>query len=167
MKETNLISRELKLEHWGEGEWMNEPDLIEFEHEGFKCSVARMTGFEGNPGDLHLFGGYLCGYVILPEGHPWFGLDWDDHETMNPDVHAGLTYHAACDNGWEIGFDCAHSMDITPSMEKYFERSKEIGDLKKRFPNSPIWHKSYKNTSFCIAEVKSLAEQAKQVADGK
>lgn len=32
INEQHLLSREEKLKHFGEGEWVDEPDLIEFEY---------------------------------------------------------------------------------------------------------------------------------------
>jgi|SRR5579884_668190 len=59
--------------------------------------------------------GYRCGYVRVPRGHPWHGKDFDQ---IDADVHGGLTFaeaDAECDkgsdDGWWIGFDCAHAGD--------------------------------------------------------
>lgn len=60
--------------------------------------------------------GYRCGYVRIPEGHPWHGLHYDDIDVA---CHGGLTYSRAdvpCEGetepgGWWIGFDCAHAGD--------------------------------------------------------
>lgn len=49
-----------------------------------------------------------CGYVRLPEGHPW--LDYRGHgEAIPADVHGGITYGPDGD-GW-IGFDTMHAGD--------------------------------------------------------
>lgn len=52
------------------------------------------------------------GYVQIPEGHPWRGLDYDDIDVR---VHGGLTY---ADNGW-IGFDCLHRGDYWPGQREF------------------------------------------------
>ena len=60
--------------------------------------------------------GYRCGYVKVDPGHPWHGKGWGD---VDVEVHGGVTFAEAdmqCekdgpDNGWWIGFDCAHSCD--------------------------------------------------------
>jgi hypothetical protein len=52
--------------------------------------------------------GYRCGYVKIPEGHPWYKKDCDE---VNANVHGGLTYGADEGDGWWIGFDCAHLGD--------------------------------------------------------
>jgi hypothetical protein len=51
---------------WAEGPWMREPDLIEWRSDGYPqlaCKIQRARI------------GALCGYVGVPLGHPWYGLD--------------------------------------------------------------------------------------------
>lgn len=58
--------------------------------------------------------GALNGYVRLPEGHPWIGQDYRELEV---DVHGGLTFAGEhFDEGWWIGFDCAHAGDLIPAF---------------------------------------------------
>ena len=60
--------------------------------------------------------GYRCGYVRLPQGHPWHSMDCDEIPAA---VHGGLTFtedDVPCDapgddNAYWIGFDCAHGGD--------------------------------------------------------
>lgn len=60
--------------------------------------------------------GSRCGYVRVPKGHPWHGQNCND---INSDCHGGITFTDAdkkCekvdnDDGWWIGFDCAHYTD--------------------------------------------------------
>lgn len=52
--------------------------------------------------------GFRCGYVLVPEGHPWHGLHYRD---IPGEVHGGLTYSDTEGDDWAIGFDCAHSCD--------------------------------------------------------
>lgn len=47
--------------------WKAEPDEEVFEAHGLKCKVRRVTGL-----------GHLCGYVGVPESHPWFGKSYSD-----------------------------------------------------------------------------------------
>lgn len=66
--------------------------------------------------------GSRCGYVGVPESHPYFGLDYNCGETTAElEVHGGLTY-ARAEKGddwrkspdgkhWWFGFDCAHCDD--------------------------------------------------------
>lgn len=60
--------------------------------------------------------GYRCGYVRVPNGHPWHGKGYD---AVSADVHGGLTFADAdmpcgkggADDGTWFGFDCAHCGD--------------------------------------------------------
>ena len=58
--------------------------------------------------------GAINGYVKIPAGHHWHGLDYDE---IGVDVHGGLTYGGG-PSGW-IGFDCLHFNDWWPGRRKY------------------------------------------------
>ena len=65
----------------------------EFEYRGLKCEVKINDNI-----------GFRCGYVILPENHPFISEDYND---LNIDCHGGLTYK----EGRVVGFDCGHYGD--------------------------------------------------------
>ena len=60
--------------------------------------------------------GALCGYIAIPQGHPWHGSGYDDIDVQ---VHGGLTYAQPRDTfgpeapvgSWVLGFDCCHAGD--------------------------------------------------------
>lgn len=173
MKKIHKFTSDQKLEWWGYGEWVEEPDEVIFEHEGFNCRIIRVGIKDGKGENEYIFGGHLCGYVQVLDGHPWYnvGSIFD----AQADVHGGVTF---ADYNFEegqfwVGFDCAHSHDIIPSMKmlekkKPFEKwAKDKEELKKRFPNSLMWNEWYKNIDFCIQECKSLAKQAKEAQEVK
>ena len=86
--------------------WQHEPDEFKFEVEGraggkYRCQVLRNVDITGT----------LCGYVVIPEGHPYLRPEHQD-EVADLDVHGGITHH----NGAEIGFDCGHGYDYMPRM---------------------------------------------------
>ena len=62
--------------------------------------------------------GNRCGYLKLLPGHPWHGSGYSDLDD-SIDIHGGLTFadpdvccdKAGDDDGWWIGFDCAHMGD--------------------------------------------------------
>lgn len=65
--------------------------------------------------------GYRCGYVGVPEGHPWYGKDDDCEGPNKVQCHWGLTYagdgrHFLPEdddsNFWYFGFDCGHYCDV-------------------------------------------------------
>jgi len=162
MKSKHILSSDEKLKQWGYGEWVEEPDLIEFEHQNIKCRIIRVSAHEMNGS---LFGGHLCGYICIPEGHPWKGLG-ENALYDNIDVHGGITYNKEEEDGYWIGFDCAHSSDIVPSLEVFRNKyrnsvwEKYIKDLKRRYPSSTRFNPTYKNINFVIEQCESLAEQA-------
>lgn len=102
--------------------------------------------------------GYRCGYVRIPAGHPWHGLDYDD---VGAEVHGGLTFaepDTDCgkggeDNAWWLGFDCAHYCDAPdPDLPGYDPR------VDWNALGSTI-----KTTAYVAAECRRLAEQAAEV----
>lgn len=80
----------------------------EFEHAGTTCVLKECVG---------PMGGYWCGYVRVPEGHPDFGVDYGDVAfPFDYDMACGeVTFtDELCDRGgWWIGFDTAHYGDDT------------------------------------------------------
>lgn len=78
--------------------------------------------------------GWGNGYVGVPNGHPWFGKDYD---AINAEVHGGLTYASDCvptqkpDGRWWVGFDTAHCGDTPDNCTEDFVDS-EIQRLKQQ-----------------------------------
>ena len=70
-----------------------------WEHAGMTCAIRH--GFAGCP----------CGYVRVPEGHPFHGLHYD---SCDVDAYGGLTYSGRLygEAGWWLGFDMAHASDV-------------------------------------------------------
>lgn len=68
--------------------------------------------------DFTLSRGWGNGYVALPKGHPWYGMDYNE---IPVDIHGGLTFSQLASNwaedhdfdpeSWVIGFDTAHYGD--------------------------------------------------------
>lgn len=109
--------------------------------------------------------GFRCGYVRVPQGHPWHGSGYGDVRTAAgdyPDVHGGLTFAAHdtdCgkggeDSAWWLGFDCAHGGDAAdPELPGY---SPHMAVLER--------YGTVRTTGYVIAECRKLAEQAAAVA---
>lgn len=87
---------------WGKGDWEFEPDKEQFTDDatGFPCLIVRNNG------------GALCGYVGVPQSHPFFGREYSDcymnpeHNSDSPyeekdyiSVHGGLTFSGLCRPG--------------------------------------------------------------------
>ncbi len=129
----------------GAGAWSDEPDRRQWQDEatGLECLASRNHA------------GAWCGYVGVPDGHPWFGQGYDDAEPapgQYVEVHWGLTYAGKIEGEglpgglWWLGFDCCHSGDMSPA------------DLKYRSPSG-----TYRDLRFVMSEVGSLARQASDV----
>jgi len=171
-KMEHKFTPEEKIAWWGKGEWVNEPDLVTFEHMGIQCRVLRIAMEEPHAKDFHMFGGFLNGYVCVPVDHLFYQKEYQD---IDIDCHGGLTFGECSDRHW-IGFDCAHSFDYVPSTEymtKTAEWMKDFRDReedwKKRFnlQDSPLFNRSYRNIQFCIDQCKSMAEQLVQTSSEK
>jgi len=147
MQEKTIISPEIKLQQWGEGEWINEPDFVRFDYKGFACAIKRVAVWKkGEPDQLLL--GHLSGYVAIPKEHPLYKKEYPE---IDIDCHGGLSFSEEDDLDWWIGFDCARSNDIMPYIEK----------MKKKFgiDNSPIFNKTYRNISYVKAQCESIVDQ--------
>lgn len=57
--------------------------------------------------------GWGNGYIAIPQGHKWYGKDYDYHEL--PSIHYGWTYAAEetieDKKYWVFGFDTCHLND--------------------------------------------------------
>ena len=141
---------------WGDGPWQNEPDKAQWDHAGFDCLIVRGPS------------GSLCGYVGVPPSHPLHGKGYDQcyGEDWDLDVHGGLTFadscaeteeedkhichkDGICEDVWWLGFDCAHSGDLSP---KYHERYSELA-----WPGE-----TYKDFAYVKHQTESLARQLEQ-----
>jgi len=169
LKEINHHSADEKLKWWGYGEWVEEPDKILFKYRNYECVIVRMFALQYNGS---MYGGHLCGYVQVPEDHPYFGKDYNDCDI---DVHGGLTYSEKDEYnylylthiGHWIGFDCAHCDDYCPSCEIFKRNDPEMIKITQDFEElykqmgieSRLFNKTYKNVSFCIEQCKSMVDQ--------
>ena len=122
------------------GPWETEANEASFEEKAsrYQCFVRRNKM------------GNLCGYVKVPESHPFHGLGYStdavDHAGI--EIHGGITYseNAAPDGtkGWTFGFDTSHSMDFSPVVARY---------------RPPSGNEVYRNMDYVKSECESLARQ--------
>jgi len=126
-------------------EWEKEPDKLEWEHCGFPCLILRHSNMK-----------HLCGYVGLPQWHPFYGKGYEEIESImgGMKVHGGLTFSEIGKEGshwkegyWWIGFDCAHVGDLVPKLYEI---------IGKAHPKDV-----YRNIEYVKREVKKLAEWMK------
>lgn len=157
-------SKHLDKQTWGPGPWQDEPDRVEWRTENtprLACLIVRSPS------------GALCGYVGVPEGHPWHGKHSND---VDADCHGGLSYSGPCQEGgkichvpqagesetvWWLGFDCAHSCDVRPGDCALYDGA-GLGRLLRGSED----YSSYKSIAYVRKEVERLALQAQRVAKG-
>lgn len=150
-------------DQWGDGPWQDEPDKLVWVDDatGLDCMIVRNTL------------GALCGYVGVPEGHPWYGSDPFAIDAL---VHGGLNFGEPCvpgvvegdaavchdpargatANPYWVGFDCGHGADRCPITEATL---RTIG-----FDRSP--YGTYRDVAYVRDQVAVLAVQAKAAMVG-
>lgn len=126
---------------WGYGPWLWEPSFLAWRDPvtGLPCVIRRND---------HL--GNLCGYVGIPEDHPWRLIDRDD---INVQVHGGLTFEDRGPDHRYLGFDCAHFMDLAPGLHMLTRRLRPLLDFDA--PTLEV----YRGLTYVITEVQDLARQ--------
>ena len=165
---------------WGDGPWLTEPDKVQWidEATGYDCLAVRVGTVTGA----------WCGYVGVPENHPWHGLsysNWDEEggRELSPEdlieVHGGITYSDMCAEGmdeakgvchvpekgaaknpWWFGFDCAHAFDLCPQMKATME---EIYAKKGEAPPRSLRDgETYRTLDYVREQVTSMAKQLKE-----
>lgn len=133
-------------------------DVLETgEHLGFKYHIT-------NNGS-----GYRCGYVRVPEGHPWFGKGGMD---LNCQVHGGITFgkqdikcSEADGKDWWVGFDCAHAGDLPdPNLPGYDPGRFNLGEMLTMLMERVSSVNTVRTQEYTRDEVFRLCEQAKSAA---
>lgn len=121
-----------------------------WEHAGFTC---RLVGLDM---------GHRCGYVLIPDGHPWHAVnDTRDGPLGNVDVHGGVTWTGPLDpdDNWWIGFDCAHLGDAKdPALMPAEYRALFAGAGRD-------YASTVKSAEYVKGETNRLAEQARAAAN--
>lgn len=156
------LTRDEKLQLFGEGPWLDEPDRERFEHAGLPCLLRR---------NEHL--GHWCGYVAVPPGHPLHGQEAMSDAAEKLSAHGGVTYAAECfgdeshgichvpkpgepDNVWWLGFDCGHCFDLSPFSN---QANKLYGLLGLPKIERMYRQEEYRDIDYVREEVRGLAEQ--------
>lgn len=163
--------RTIDKSDWPLGPWQAEPDKLQWTDEatGLPCLIKR--------GPV----GALCGYVGVPEGHPYFQVDYTDSTEReiahhcdvpwcNPSpehvltVHGGITYSAVCQEGDESESICHIPKPGEPEHVWW------LGfDCAHAYDVSPLFlgrlpvfeHQTYRDLAYVQAECTRLAAQLK------
>jgi hypothetical protein len=114
--------------------------------------------------------GYRCGYVRLPAGHPWHGLD-DNDANQDARAHGGITFaepdldcgKGGADDAWWLGFDCGHSGDAPdPALPRKDGGPGPLDFLG--FNADARLRGTVRTQAYVEAECRSLCRQAAAVA---
>jgi hypothetical protein len=114
--------------------------------------------------------GHWCGYVGIPEDHPFFGHGYHEYDEVLH-VHGGITYSADCDDDpvkgichvgddkrfW-IGFDCCHAGDMSPG---HLARLRQFNID----PTGGLFDGVYRDFNYVKHECEQLAKQLKEAQD--
>ncbi len=150
------MDRDEKLEAFGEGPWLDEPDQIEWvdPDSGLPCTVRR--------NDM----GNLLGYVDVWPNHPAWGET--DYDSVPVQVHGGLTYAGSSSAGagwWRFGFDAGHGWDIIPRSDKMLRDSGPLAGRPLRdYQDEQV---TYKGVDFMKEQCAQLAAQLRAMALAK
>jgi hypothetical protein len=130
-----------------------------WEQRGYECAAVVQIGL-----------GHRCGYVALPESHPWHGVDYD--KLGDVDIHGGLTWSGEFPDEWVvpslagrwwIGFDCAHLGD-RPDPGYRAQALKDLDEeVAERYPSTRqddrVW-----TVDDVVVETERLVDQVASVA---
>jgi hypothetical protein len=156
---------------WEEGPWQDEPDKMQWEDEttSLPCLAKRNAQF-----------GNWCGYVGIPEGHPWFEAD---PYTIDADVHGGLNFATFCqdtgdesegichvagpgepDHVYWIGFDCGHAWDKKPGNDALLRSiAPDLEEMRQEL-SVGILAETYRDLAYVQDQCRHLARQVKGAA---
>lgn len=170
-----------------DGPWLGEADKVAWcdMDTGYECIMLREPS-----------GGYLGGYVGVPETHPLYGFD---HQAIPCDlgiaVHGGLSYSNACDDGPspERSYVVVEARRICHPREMRYLPTRHAGEY--RVENPDAWwfgfacnhlydripgdggnrrgfmaaetEAEYRDDAYVIREIAILAAQLKAISDGE
>lgn len=140
---------------WPEGPWIEEPDAVQWNTDGYECLILR-----------HAETGNLNGYVGVPQDHPFYDLPDSDQHIADDycAAHGGLTYEGWLESpidadyradGVEprqfywFGFDTAHAFDYMPGMAALMIR---LNDKAPEYMTPD----QYKDLAYCRKQVEGM-----------
>jgi hypothetical protein len=164
--------RTVDKSEWPRGEWDQEPDKVQWPdpETGLPCLIVRGPS------------GALCGYVGVPDTHPWHGKEYgaaigdctdlcdEDYHSHRIDsqirVHGGLTFSDACANSADESRHICHVPEPgEPDHVWWFgfdcAHSGDLCPQRERYFSSG--YEYYKNIDYVRREVTKLAKQLAEV----
>ena len=136
------MSHAEKLRKYGDGEWIDEPDEVFFDHSGIACEIFRHSK------------GYLIGMCALPREHPWTRLAIKETEV---DIHGHVFVYKTTSNEY-IGFSCDMVGDLIPCW-KSTKLADQLIDAMEKKEDDKYRDFIYRNLEFTMEQCRYLAEQ--------
>lgn len=170
----------------GDGPWKMEADKVAWKDPatGMNCIIRRAAR-----------GGYLCGYVAVPPGHPLFGFHGDALEALGIHPHGGVDHGAPCEEWVPEPISVCHVRDRNASIARnragaaaaaranrqyddawWFGFScDQPGDLQPSEPNAAPSSRGartgletvYRDENYVLAHVVDLAAQLHAIGEGR
>lgn len=159
-------------EDWGPGPWQDEPDKAQWVDEatGLDCLIVRNQS------------GALCGYVGVPNTHPWHGIGYgqcltgcdETYCSHTPgsyvEVHGGLTFADACDDRpgrpESVGI-CHLPLPGRPHDVWWFgfdcNHAWDLAPAYARYREA-VWDEVYRTQEYVQSECATLAQQLAESA---
>lgn len=162
---------------FSQGEWVHEPD---FYFSGSTNEALYPKAIIRHPSLYH-----YCGYLLLPLGHPFHGINYND---IDIHCHGDLTYSGYILNPitvtsllpfnvsvrlkkllepysdyWAIGFDAAHFRDLSPGLIMIDKRMSTTGMNQ----NLLLDGKTYKNFNYMLAQINEIEIQISNLSRGE
>jgi hypothetical protein len=168
----------------GNGPWKMEADKIAWRDRetGMDCIIRRAA-----------VGGYLCGYVAVPSGHPVFGFEGDALAALGIRPHGGVDHASPCEELEPEAVSVCHVRERDPAIRRNSARAAAAGvdrqhddawwfgfscdkpgDLQPTRPDAPasvrgshVGLKSvYRDETYVLAHVIDLAAQLHAIGHG-
>lgn len=166
----------------GDGPWKMEADKVAWRDPatGLDCIIRRAPS-----------GGYLCGYVAVPPGHPLFGFEGDALAALGIRPHGGVNHSSPCEELEPEPISICHVRERDPALRRrrYRAAAAEVdhddawwfgfscdkpGDLQPTQPDAPASRRAaqvglknvYRDERYVLAHVVDLAAQLNAIGHG-
>lgn len=168
----------------GDGPWKMEADKIAWTDPatGMDCIIRRAP-----------YGGYLCGYVAVPLGHPLFGFEGEALAALGIRPHGGVDHGAPCEELVPEPYSVCHVSERSKARRRKRARAAEAatdrshddawwfgfscdkpGDLQPTRPDAPASVRAskvglrsvYRDENYVLAHVVDLAAQLHAIGHG-
>ena len=135
------FNRNRKLDLFGPGEWIDEPDQVLFNHEHVTCEVIRHSN------------GFLIGLCRLPKDHSW---SCEPLQKIKVEVH-GKKFIFKTVNEEYVGFSCDMVGDVIPSWNCKDKLIHQVLDCME--VDEERKEAVYRNLAFVSDQCRKLADQ--------